>query len=57
MAVARRLRAGNLTVNGGLAPQPRTPFGGFKESGLGRELGPEGLEAYLEVKTIAYPPV
>jgi aldehyde dehydrogenase (NAD+) len=56
MAVARRLRAGNLTVNGGLAPQPRTPFGGFKESGLGRELGPEGLEAYLEAKTIAYPP-
>jgi acyl-CoA reductase-like NAD-dependent aldehyde dehydrogenase len=56
MAVARQLRAGNLSVNGGLAPQPRTPFGGFKESGLGRELGPEGLEAYLEPKTIAYPP-
>ena len=30
----------------------QTPFGGFKQSGLGRELGPEGIEAYIECKTV-----
>jgi aldehyde dehydrogenase (NAD+) len=54
-AVARRLRTGTVTVNGGIPPHPRAPFGGYKESGLGRELGVEGLRAYLEQKTIAYP--
>jgi aldehyde dehydrogenase (NAD+) len=34
---------------------PAAPFGGMKNSGLGRELGPEGLAAYLEAKTIAIP--
>ncbi len=54
-AIARRIRTGTVTVNGGIPPHPRAPFGGFKQSGLGRELGPEGLRAYLEPKTIAYP--
>lgn len=54
-AIARRLRTGTINVNGGAPPHPRAPFGGFKESGLGRELGVEGLEMYLEPKTIAYP--
>ncbi|KPM51961.1 aldehyde dehydrogenase [Frankia sp. R43] len=54
MAVARRLQAGSVSVNGGYGPYPRTSFGGFKESGLGRELGTEGLGVYLEPKSIAY---
>ncbi|MEU6564895.1 aldehyde dehydrogenase [Nocardia nova] len=56
MAVARRLRTGSVYVNGGRTPYPQTPFGGYKQSGLGRELGVEGLESYLETKTIAHPP-
>ena len=39
-------------VNCHLANMPQTPFGGFKQSGYGRELGPEGALAYLENKTI-----
>ncbi|MBO0854084.1 MAG: aldehyde dehydrogenase family protein, partial [Nocardia sp.] len=55
MAIARRIRSGNLSVNGGIAPYPKTPYGGFKQSGYGRELGVEGLGMYLETKTIAAP--
>ncbi|MGH6950524.1 MAG: aldehyde dehydrogenase family protein, partial [Vitreimonas sp.] len=47
--VARRLRAGNVHINGG-AWAPGTPFGGYKQSGLGREGGKFGLEEFLEVK-------
>lgn len=50
-AFARRMRTGGLTVNG-LIVDPKHPFGGYKESGMGREGGPEGLEGYLEVKTV-----
>ena len=51
MAVARRLRAGWLVVNG--ADQSFTaPYGGYKQSGLGKELGVAGLEEYLEQKAI-----
>jgi betaine-aldehyde dehydrogenase len=53
--IARRVRTGNYTVNG-LLMDFSAPFGGFKCSGLGRELGPEGLTAYLEPKTIHLPP-
>jgi betaine-aldehyde dehydrogenase len=52
--IARRIRTGTYTVNG-FAMEFRAPFGGFKASGLGRELGPEGLAAYLEPKTINLP--
>ncbi len=52
--LARRVRTGTYTVNG-FAMEWSAPFGGFKNSGLGRELGPEGLGAYLELKTINLP--
>jgi acyl-CoA reductase-like NAD-dependent aldehyde dehydrogenase len=49
--VARRLRTGQVDVNGG-AFNPLAPFGGFKHSGTGRELGRFGLEEFLEVKSL-----
>ena len=49
--VARRIRAGQVDVNGG-AFNPRAPFGGYKQSGNGREFGPWGLEEYFEIKSI-----
>ncbi len=52
--VARRVRTGSCGVNL-YSIDPNTPFGGYKNSGLGRELGPEGLEAYLEYKSIPRP--
>lgn len=55
LAVARRLRTGTLAVNGAYPPFPLVPFGGFKESGLGRELGPEGLQNFLEPRSIGVP--
>ena len=50
-AVARRLRAGQVEVNGG-GFNPLAPFGGYKQSGIGREAGSFGLEEFLEVKSI-----
>jgi betaine-aldehyde dehydrogenase len=52
--VARRIRTGSCGVNM-YTLDPNTPFGGYKSSGLGRELGPEGLHAYLEHKSIPHP--
>jgi len=49
--VARRLRTGQVEINGGTW-NPLAPFGGFKQSGHGRELGRYGLEEYLEVKAL-----
>jgi len=49
--VARRLRTGQVEVNGG-GFNPLAPFGGYKQSGNGRELGAFGLEEYLEVKSL-----
>jgi len=54
LSVARRLRAGMVDVNGG-GFNLLAPFGGFKQSGYGRELGRHGLEAYLEVKSLQLP--
>lgn len=53
-AVARRIRTGHFTQNG-REFDLTNPFGGFKKSGLGREGGPEGLEAFTEVKTVFLP--
>ncbi|WP_216665296.1 benzoylformate decarboxylase [Pseudoruegeria sp. HB172150] len=50
-ALARRMLSGNITING-MVVDPKQPFGGFKQSGMGREGGPEGLENYLETKAI-----
>ncbi len=55
LGVARRVRTGSIAVNGAYPPFPLVPFGGFKESGLGRELGPEGLRSYLEPRSIGVP--
>jgi len=52
--IARQVRTGNISVNG-LQIDPNIPFGGFKQSGLGREGGPEGLETFLETKAIYLP--
>ena len=51
--LARRVRSGSVTVNG-LIVDYKMPFGGFKQSGFGREGGIEGLENYFEVKTIYF---
>ncbi len=53
LAVARRIRAGTVSVNGGVYYHAASPFGGYKASGLGRQNGREGFEQYLETKTIA----
>jgi aldehyde dehydrogenase (NAD+) len=52
-AVARRMRSGSITVNG-MIVDPKMPFGGFKQSGIGREGGIEGLDPYFELKTIYF---
>jgi aldehyde dehydrogenase (NAD+) len=55
MRVAKRIRTGTLSVNGGMWFGPDSPFGGYKESGIGREHGVSGFEEYLQIKTIGYP--
>ena len=49
--VARRIRTGQVEINGATY-NPLAPFGGYKQSGNGREFGKHGLEEYLEVKSI-----
>ncbi len=51
VGVARRLRTGQVEVNGG-AFNPNAPFGGYKQSGIGREYGQHGFEEFLEVKSL-----
>ncbi len=55
MAVARRVRTGTMSVNGGNWYAADSPFGGYKASGVGRQGGLEGFEQYLETKTLAFP--
>ena len=50
--VARAVEAGNLSVNSHSSVRYWTPFGGFKQSGLGRELGPDALDAFTETKNV-----
>jgi len=54
--LAARVRTGCVAVNSGMIVDLRSPFGGFKKSGIGRELGPEGLAAYTEYQSIILPP-
>ncbi len=53
VAAANRIRTGTIGVNGGLWFSPDVPFGGYKQSGIGREMGVAGFEEYLETKSIA----
>lgn len=55
LAVARRVRSGTLSVDGGMYYAPDAPFGGYKQSGFGREMGVAGMEEFLQSKTIAVP--
>jgi betaine-aldehyde dehydrogenase len=54
LRVARGVETGVLSINANTSVRVTTPFGGFKQSGYGRELGPHALDAYTEVKTIYY---
>ena len=51
--IARRLRTGQVDINGGRF-NPLAPFGGFKQSGRGRELGKFGLEEFVETKSMQF---
>ena len=53
-AVARRIRTGSISVNGGMWYGADSPYGGYKASGVGRQNGLEGFEQYLETKAIAW---
>ena len=53
--VVAGIRTGTLGVNGGQWYGADVPFGGYKESGIGREMGREGFEEYLEIKSVATP--
>lgn len=55
LAVARGVRTGTYMLNSSIPVDFSTPFGGYKESGIGREFGPDGLELFLEKKSINLP--
>ena len=55
LKVARGIRTGTMSVNGGLYYGPDAPFGGYKQSGMGREMGAAALDEFLERKTLAEP--
>jgi len=54
LRVSRGVEAGNLSVNSHSSVRYSTPFGGFKQSGIGRELGPDALEAFTESKNVFF---
>jgi betaine-aldehyde dehydrogenase len=54
LRVARAVETGVLSINSNSSVRVSTPFGGFKQSGYGRELGPHAADAYTETKTIFY---
>ncbi|HVX32935.1 MAG TPA: aldehyde dehydrogenase family protein [Solirubrobacterales bacterium] len=54
LRVARAIDTGVLSINSNSSVRVSTPFGGYKQSGVGRELGPDALEAYTELKNVYY---
>src|SRR4051812_8302215 len=54
LRVARSIETGVISINSNTSVRVSTPFGGFKQSGVGRELGPHALEAYTELKNVYY---
>jgi betaine-aldehyde dehydrogenase len=54
LRMARAIETGVLSINSNTSVRVQTPFGGFKQSGVGRELGPHALDAYTEVKSVFY---
>jgi betaine-aldehyde dehydrogenase len=54
LRVARAMETGVVSINSNTSVRVSTPFGGFKQSGVGRELGPDALEAYSEIKNVYY---
>jgi acyl-CoA reductase-like NAD-dependent aldehyde dehydrogenase len=54
LRVARGIESGVVSINSNTSVRPATPFGGFKQSGFGRELGMQGLEGYSEVKNVFF---
>jgi succinate-semialdehyde dehydrogenase/glutarate-semialdehyde dehydrogenase len=55
LRLSRKLEAGMIGINTGLVSNPAAPFGGIKDSGFGREGGPEGLGEYLQTRYVAIP--
>lgn len=55
LGIARRIRTGTLSINGGIWYGADAPFGGYKQSGIGRQCGIEGLEIFTETKTVGWP--
>ncbi|HEY3434386.1 MAG TPA: aldehyde dehydrogenase family protein, partial [Solirubrobacterales bacterium] len=54
LRVARALETGVISINSNTSVRVSTPFGGFKQSGVGRELGPDALDHYTDVKNVFY---
>jgi acyl-CoA reductase-like NAD-dependent aldehyde dehydrogenase len=55
LAVTHRIKAGFMGVNGGAAYSADIPFGGYKQSGVGRQNGHAGFDQYVEIKSVAWP--